>query len=188
MKTITEFAAITLKAADKTRQELVTAGKTPEELPVAMGEALKLEGDKLKNLMSALDFVGKKIQDLKRVLVFSINEGEKVPPQSEQKDGVYFSAEYYPPLNPPREKGKRFGKPGEDRGRGKGGRNDKKRGRGPRRDDGPRSDQPRGPRPTRPQIQAAPIDPSRKGKIIPRSEMPPKTEEAKPTEQTEQKS
>ena len=179
MKTITEFAALTLKNADKTRQELAAAGKTAEEIPAAMGEALKLEGDKLKNLLAAMEFVGAKIQDLKRVLVFSIHEGEKAPPKSEQKEGVYFLAEYYPPLNPPRGKGKRFGKPGE--GKGHGGKDDKrgkKRGRGR----GPKPS--RGPRAPRPEIQAAPVDPSKKGKIIPRSEMQAKSDDPKPAEPT----
>lgn len=133
MKTITEFAGATLKNALKTKQELTTAGKTPEELPAAMGEALKLEGDKLTILLSAIEVVEKKTNDLKRVVVWSLQEGEKAPKGTEQKGDHYFAIEFFPPL--PGQ-----ARPGQKKHGGRGGKGDdrkkgKRRGRGPRRDE-----------------------------------------------------
>ncbi|MGZ3686744.1 MAG: hypothetical protein ACXWP5_02335 [Bdellovibrionota bacterium] len=124
MKTITEFAAITLKNAAKSRDELTTAGKTTEELPAALGEALKVEGDKLTHLMNGLELVGTKHGDLKRVVVFTLAEGEKPPAQAQQKGENWYLVEYYPSLEKPRNAGgPRDGK-GRDgkRGGGKGGK------------------------------------------------------------------
>lgn len=184
MKTITEFAGSTLKNALKTRQELVTAGKTPEELPGAMGEALKLEGDKLTILLNAIEVVEKKADDLKRVVVWSLQEGEKAPRGTEQKGEHYFAIEFFPPLpgQGPRKQGrggKRDGKR-DDRKRGK------RRERGPRRGAAPQGDaaqqtgapeggaggenkrrrrwKPRGPRKEGPAVTAPPADP---GKPLP---------------------
>jgi hypothetical protein len=138
MKTITEFAAITLKNAAKTKQELTTAGKTAEELPAAMGEALKLEGDKLIFLLGALEAVGEKTNELKRVVVLALNEGEKAPTGVKQIGEKYFSIEFYQSMQKPRaDEGrdggrgdKRGGKRGDKRGAGGGGRGDGKRGEG----------------------------------------------------------
>ena len=121
MKTITEFTVTTLKNALKTKQELTTAGKTAEELPAAMGEALKLEGDKLTILMSALEAIEKKTNDLKRVVVLTLAEGEKAPKGAEQKGDHYFCIEFFPPMPGQERKGR-----GRDGGRG--GRDDKGRG------------------------------------------------------------
>jgi len=146
MKTLTEFPAFNLKNAAKAKQDLVAAGKTPEELPAALGETLKVEGDKLTHLMNALETAGEKFNDLKRVVVFSLVEGEKAPQGAQQKGEHYYSAEYYPPLEPKGGKPARGGEKGE-RGRrggkgGKGGRPDKKRGdrggRGGERGAGPK--------------------------------------------------
>ncbi len=98
MKTITEFPSLSLKNASKVKLELIASGKTPEELPQALGETLKLEGDKLSFLMSALEMVGAKQNDLKRVVVYALNEGEKAPEGTIQKENNTFLVEYYPPM------------------------------------------------------------------------------------------
>jgi hypothetical protein len=140
MKTITEFSASTLKNALKTRQELVTAGKTPEELPAALAEALKLEGDKLNILLAAAEAVERKSDDLKRVVVWSLQEGEVAPKGLEKKGDHYFAIEYFPPMP-----GQQRGRHGQDKGRGDGkGRGDRK-GKGGKRGErggrgGPRRD------------------------------------------------
>ena len=138
MRTITEFHASTLKNAIKTKEELLAAGKTAEELPAAMGEALKLEGDKLNHVLNALEVVGTKTHDLKRVVILALNENEKAPSGVQQKGEQYFAVEYFPPLPGTQPKGrgprdgKRDGKRGDRKGKkGRGGRGD--RGRGPRR-------------------------------------------------------
>src|SRR5689334_15778059 len=70
MKTLTEFPGMNLKNAAKARQDLITGGKTPEELGPALGEALKLEGERLTILMKALDLIQTRLEDLKRVVVY----------------------------------------------------------------------------------------------------------------------
>jgi hypothetical protein len=160
MKTLTEFATVTLKAATKTKNELIASGKTAEELPAALGEALKLEGDKLTYLMGALEVMGEKTNDLKRVVVQALNEGEKAPHQGKLIGDKYYTAEFYvsmraqAPQEPSRDDkrgGKRGGKPGDKRGGPGGGRPGEGRNaggpggdsRGPRSPGGPG----RGPRP-----------------------------------------
>jgi hypothetical protein len=150
MKTITEFHVATLKNAHKTRQELLAAGKTAEELPAALGEALKLEGDKLNNIIAALEFVEadakSKSLDLKRVIVSTLAEKETTPKSTLQKGDFYFTIEYFSPL-PGQEKkqprgrdgdrpGGRDGKRGDRKGKGKGSRGQDGGGRDGAREDG----------------------------------------------------
>jgi|GEM_PF-5702124 len=150
MKTITEFDATRLKNASKIQQELQTAGKPAEELPQAIGESLKLEGDALNFILNALavaDGSKKKLNDLKRVVVFSLSEGEKAPYSAQQKGDHYYVLEYYPPLrskqapqekvNPKQGRDARGGRNPRDQ---KNGKRDDKNGKN-RRD---RSDQNRG--------------------------------------------
>jgi hypothetical protein len=132
MKTITEFTGSALKNALKARQDLVATGKTPEELPAALGEALKLEGDKLALIASVMDVVEKKMQDLKRVVVFTLQETEKAPSNAQKNGENYFSVEYFPPM-PGTQKRPGQGKDRDDRG-GRGGR-DRKGAKGGKRGD-----------------------------------------------------
>lgn len=142
---------MTLKLASKTCQELIAGGKTPEELPQALGEALKVEGDRLSFLINALEILGTKLEDLKRMVVYGLLEGEKPPGHLTQKGEHYYLVEYYPSLNKkapakdePRKGGKEKGKRGGRRGKGN---NDR---RGPR--DGQRTAHrtPQGPAQARP--------------------------------------
>ena len=149
MKTLTEFAAVTLKNALKTQAELTTAGKTAEELPAAMGEALKLEGEKISHLVSALGLLnGKKTQDLKRVVVLKLNEGEKAPSGAQLIGENYFNVEFYPSLQPARgdreERGARGGRDGKGKGKGKGrgGKGGERGGRPPRGERTERAERP----------------------------------------------
>ncbi len=164
MKTITEFLGATLKNALKTKQELVAAGKTAEELPAAMGESLKLEGDKLTVLLSTLEIVEKKTNDLKRVVVCTLAEGEVAPKGLEKKGDHYFSVEFFPPMpgqEPARGKGRGDARDGgKDRGRA-GKRDGKRGGRGGQDRDGRgggRDGGGGGRRPPRDGAQAAPHD------------------------------
>jgi hypothetical protein len=133
MKTITEFHVATLKNAHKTRTELLAAGKTAEELPVAMGEALKLEGDKLTNMIAALEFVEadakSKTLDLKRVIVSTLAEKETTPKSTLQKGDFYFTIEYFPPL-PGQEKKAPRGRDDDRGGRGRDGKRGGGKGKG----------------------------------------------------------
>ena len=118
MKTLTEFPGINLKNTKKIKQDLVASGKTPEELPQAMGEALKLEGERLNSLLAALELVEGNTEDLKRVVGYTLAEGEKAPPHVAQKGDHYYLVEYYPSLKKPTRGGPQDAP--DERGRGKG--------------------------------------------------------------------
>lgn len=164
MKTFTEFDGFSLKNATAKKAELVAAGKTAEELPQAMGEALKVEGDRLTYLLAALEVTEGRTDGLKRVVVYTVDEGKSAPKGAVQKGEKYFLAEYFYVPAPKRapgkdreERGGRGGRGGKGkRGRGKGGRGGKPgeartegggggRGRGPRRERAPRPEKPSGP-------------------------------------------
>jgi hypothetical protein len=171
MKTMTEFSSFALKTAIEAADALATSGKTPEELPAALGEQLKLEGDKLNWMVAAIDVARAKNKNLKRILVLVLNEGEAAPKGAEVKEGFVLLPEMFPSAHAPaapqkddRRDGKRGGKRGDKRGGGRdgkpgggrdgkpgGGRDGKPGGgaRGPRRDgdSGPRRDANAGPRP-----------------------------------------
>ncbi len=144
MKTITEFPGMSIRNAAKTKQDLITSGKTPEELPAALGEALKVEGPRLEFLVSVLDIVGTKFNDLKRAIVYAPNEGEKAPQGLLQKGDHFFLVEYFASLSKPEQpshpadrnprNGKRDGKKGGRDGRG-GKQNNESRGPGFKRPD-----------------------------------------------------
>ena len=148
MKTLTQFTSNQLKNGIQKATEFTTAGKTAEELPVAMGEEFKMEGDKLKFFMHAIDVVKTRADGLKRVVVLNFAETEKIPSSYQKRDENHYLAEYYPSLEKPakgrggRFEGKGDGKRGKGRG-GKGGRGDKRGGGGPGRNDRGRG--PRGP-------------------------------------------
>jgi hypothetical protein len=189
MKTITEFHVATLKIAHKTRQELLTAGKTAEELPVALGEALKLEGDKLANMIAALDFVDadtkSKSLDLKRVIVQTPTEKEtadaKTGLPSLKRENFYFTIEYFPPL-PGQEKKQPRGRDDDRGGRGRDGKRGDRKGKGK---GGPRGDRDGG-RPGRgaprdagaPRAEGAPAGENRRPPRAPRDPNAPQTPRA----------
>lgn len=162
MKTLTEFAVIHLKNAQAKADELTAAGKTAEELPAALGEALSIEGDKLKFLLAALEVYKVRSEGLKRVLVISVGENEKAPQGAEKHDEQFYLAEFFPvPVSSQKGRGDRRDERG---GKGdRGGRGDRKgkrgQGRG-RRDERSAGEkrEPRAPRETKP---LAPLKASR---------------------------
>lgn len=121
------------------REELKKAEElTREEFGKQVTEKLKLEGEKLQHCIHALQAVDpRRARDLKRVVVFSAEEGEKIPHDARKVGEHYYMAEYLPPLNPPKERGRfsdRGHRPGRDgkRGgrRGRGGKPGRGDGRG----------------------------------------------------------
>ena len=140
MKTITGYAAVNIKNAAKIQDELSKSGKTAEELPQATSDAfkegMKLEGDKLTFMLNAVRAVSGRMNDLKRVVVLSLAEGENAPGGAIQIGDHYYRPEYYAPINPPHPE--RHGRGRRDGKGGKGGRDGKKPG-GHRRD---RQDEP----------------------------------------------
>src|SRR5262245_23683379 len=111
-KTLTEFDGFRIRNAVTTKAELTKAGKTAEELPAAMGEELKLEGDKLTLFLAALEVAEGRHAALKRIVVYAPEEGKAAPSGAVEKDGKYFLAEFfYVPQKEPKRRGR-----GDERG------------------------------------------------------------------------
>jgi hypothetical protein len=136
MKTITEFNGFALKAAIEKKKEILASGKTAEELPAALGEALKIEGDKLTWLLAAVELAEAKPENLKRIVVGSLAEGEKAPHGAVEKAEKVFLTEFFYTAQP-----KKQGRENNDQrggGKGKDGKRGKKGGgRGGRPGGGP---------------------------------------------------
>jgi hypothetical protein len=95
MKAVTEFASFTLNQALKTQAALTAEGKTAEEIQASLGTTYKLEGDKLTYFVNALEVAGKNTEGLKRVLVVSYADGEKVPTQATKVEEMYYLPELF---------------------------------------------------------------------------------------------
>lgn len=120
MKSITQFPSHLLTRGIEAKAALLAEGKTPEEIQTSLGEAFKLEGDRLKHFFNSLDFAAQNA-GLLRMMVMTLAEGEKVPPKSIAIEGHHYVAEFLV-LAQPQQPG-RDGKGGHGRGRqGRGGR------------------------------------------------------------------
>ncbi|MEW6056544.1 MAG: hypothetical protein AB1540_08000 [Bdellovibrionota bacterium] len=169
MKTITEFDGFTLKNALSKKKELLAGGKAAEELPQALGEALKLEGDKLTYFLHALEVAEAKSDNLKRVIVLAVDEGKTAPNGAVQKAERHYLAEFFytpAPKRPARSEGPGKGR-NKKRGRKGGRRRPQEEGKGQVARDGKtdagapssnREQRPRGPR--RPQRGPKPNNPT----------------------------
>lgn len=82
MKSITEFNSHKLAKGLHAKTALAAEGKTADEIQQSLGEAFKLEGEKLKFFFNALDVASQNIDKLARVLVVKLNEGESIPPKA----------------------------------------------------------------------------------------------------------
>ncbi len=100
MKTLTEFPGMNLKSAVKIRNGFIADGKSPEELSQLLSQTLKLDVDKLSFLMNALEVVGSQWEDLKRVVVFGLNAGEKPSVGGIQKGDHIYLVEHYASVSP----------------------------------------------------------------------------------------
>ncbi len=79
MKSVTEFFSFTLIQGQKLKEEFLAAGKTIEEVAVAIGEKMKLKEEKIKHFMASLEVAAANQENLKRVHVVTLNEGEASP-------------------------------------------------------------------------------------------------------------
>lgn len=126
MKAVTEFANYKLVQGLKAKTDLVAGGKTPEEIEAGLAEAFKLEGDKLKYFVNALEVASPNMEKLTRVVVMSLNEGEAAPAKATQIENMAYVPEYLAAPKPAAEKtaerGGRGGRGGGGGGRGGGGR------------------------------------------------------------------
>lgn len=122
MKAVTEFASFTLNKGLKTQSALAAEGKSPEEIQTSLGETFKLEGDKLGYFVKALEVAGQNAENLKRILIVRLNEGEAAPAKAVQAEEIYYVPEFLnlTPAKPVQKDAGRGGRPGGNRG-GKGG-------------------------------------------------------------------
>lgn len=93
MKSITEFAGITLNQGLKSKAALEAEGKSAEEVQQGLGEKFKFEGDKLKHFVNAMDVATKNTENLKRVVVIGLAEGESAPAKAVQVEESYYLPE-----------------------------------------------------------------------------------------------
>lgn len=123
MKNITEFANVTLTKGAAAKAALATEGKTAEEIQASLGESFKFEGDKLKHFVAALDVAAQNSQNLKRVLVVSLAEGEATPARATKVEEHYYIADLIVTSAPKAATDDKGGRGGKGRGgpRGKSG-------------------------------------------------------------------
>jgi hypothetical protein len=121
MKSVTEFPSFRLTQGLTTKAALAAEGKTPEEIEAGLGEKFKLEGDKLKYFINALEVAGQNAQSLSRVLVVSLGEGENVPAKAMKVEELHYVPEFQIQARPAGEKSLGKGGPGKGRSGGRGG-------------------------------------------------------------------
>lgn len=101
MKSVTEFPNHRLLQGLKTKSALAAEGKTPEEIEAALAESFKLEGEKVKYFVNALEVAGQNLEKLNRVVVLSLNEGESAPAKATKVDELYYVPQFIIPPAPP---------------------------------------------------------------------------------------
>lgn len=94
MKSVTEFWSFTLLPGLQTKTALAAEGKTPEEIQAAIGEKHKMEGDKLKHFINAMEVAAKNMDNLSRVLVVTLNEGENAPAKATKIEEHHYIPDF----------------------------------------------------------------------------------------------
>lgn len=120
MRFVTEFANVTLTQALKARAALVAEGKQPEEIQASLGGTYKLEGEKLTHLLNAVEVAGQNTENLKRVLVVSLTEGERAPAKAVQVEAFHYVPDFFVTARPAQADKKDF-KGGRGGGKGRSG-------------------------------------------------------------------
>ncbi|HEX5037435.1 MAG TPA: hypothetical protein VFX30_09790 [bacterium] len=123
MKSVTEFPSHMVKRGVEIKAELEGQGKTPEEIQASLGEAFKIEGDRLKHFFNSLDVAAKNV-GLSRMRVVTLAEGESAPPKSVAIEEHHYVPEFLVLAQPrqPERGGKGRGRGGGGGGGGRGGR------------------------------------------------------------------
>jgi hypothetical protein len=93
MKSVTEFLNHKLNEGIQAKTALASEGKSAEEISAALGEKFKLEGDKLKYFVNAVEIAGAATEKLFRVKVVRLNEGQNPPPRGTVIEDVCYIAE-----------------------------------------------------------------------------------------------
>lgn len=125
MKAVTEFPNFTLNKGLSAQAALTAEGKTPEEVQQSLGESFKYQDEKLKHFVAALTVAAQNSQNLRRVVVMSLNEGENAPAKAVKVEEHYYLPEFLMTAPPPA-KTEAFDRKGGGRrgfggGKGKGG-------------------------------------------------------------------
>jgi hypothetical protein len=94
MRTVTEFWNHTLFKGLQAKAILLEQGKTPEEVQTSIGESFKMDGDKLKHFMNAMEVAEKNREKLSRVQVFALNEGEAAPEAAVKLEESYYLPDF----------------------------------------------------------------------------------------------
>ena len=94
MKSVTEFWSFALLPGIQTKTALAAEGKTPEEIQAAIGEKHKMEGDKLKHFINAMEVASQNMEKLSRVLVVTLNEGENAPPKATKIEEHHYIPDF----------------------------------------------------------------------------------------------
>jgi hypothetical protein len=131
MKSVTEFNYFTLSKGLAAKAALAGEGKAAEEIQTALAETFKFEGEKLTHFVNALEVVAQSNNNtLKRVVVMSLNEGEKAPAKAVQVEAFHYVPEFVATAKPvvAEEANGKGGRGGKGRGQGGGRGGDKKGG------------------------------------------------------------
>jgi hypothetical protein len=94
MKAVTEFPTFILVKGIAAKTALTAESKSPEEIEKSLGESFKFENPKLKYFVAAIDVAAQNQQDLKRVLVLSLNENEVAPPKAVKVEEHHYVPEF----------------------------------------------------------------------------------------------
>ena len=94
MKAVTEFFAYKLIKGNTAKAALLADNKTPEEVEQGLGEQFKMEGDKLKHFVNAMQVAEDNAEKLGRVLVFKIEEGENIPAKAVKVEEHHYVPEF----------------------------------------------------------------------------------------------
>jgi hypothetical protein len=123
MKSVTEFPNFKLAQGLSAKTALAAEGKSPEEIQTSIGEKFKLEGDKLKYFINAIEVAGQNMEKLTRVLVVSFVEGEKLPPKATKLEELHYVPEFQaePKKKEEVKDAKAGGRGGPGGGKGRGG-------------------------------------------------------------------
>ena len=120
MKSVTEFPSSILNKGLNTKAALIAESKTPEEIQQQIGESFKYEGDKLKHFINAMEIASKHPENLKRVLVQSLSEGEPTPAKATKIEEMHYVPDFLPdpnriPVQKSEKGGRGKGRQGNDR-------------------------------------------------------------------------
>ncbi len=125
MKNVTEFWNVNLFKGLQAKEALAAEGKSAEEIQTSIGETFKMEGDKLKHFINAIDVASQNKDKLHRVLVVTYAEGEAPAPKSVKVEEHHyvpaFIKEAPPATDKKDEKGAKGGRPQRGGGGGAGG-------------------------------------------------------------------